>query len=287
MADLPPAEPVVPHESQLAAPRGEHWSESRRYEGPSAALRLHEELLDFAHAFRPTRAEKAARRGLVSRVRAVVVSVFPDAQVKCFGSFDTGLYLPESDIDLVCLGTGVSSQKQKGRALHKLGDALRRAPWAVTQMEVVDKARVPIVKFVDGESGVAVDICLEETTGLQSSALARKAAAKFPQYAPLVLFLKRWLNTRGLHDTYHGGVGSYLLQLMVIASLQHPPLDQRKPDLKGNLGAALVHFFELYGLRLNYEAVGITVAEGGAFFAKREHGWVNADRPGLICVLNP
>ena len=284
--EAPAAEPAEPTR-RPAAQRAELWSTARRYDGPSALLRLHEELLDFAHAFKPTRAETTARSDLVSRVRDVVSSVWPAAEIRCFGSYDTGLWLPESDIDLVCLNTGVpSSQKLKGRALHRLGEALRRAPWRATQLEVVDKARVPIVKFVDGATGVAVDICLEELTGLQSSALARKALAKFPQYGPLVLVLKRWLNARGLHDTYHGGVGSYLLQLLVIASLQHPPAE-RKPSLRGNLGSCVLHFLELFGLRLNYEAVGISVADGGAFFSKAERRVGNTDRPGLICVLNP
>ena len=282
----PAAEPAEPTR-RPAAQRAELWSTARHYDGPSALLRLHEELIDFAHAFKPTRAETMARSDLVSRVRDVVSSVWPAAEIRCFGSYDTGLWLPESDIDLVCLNTGVpSSQKLKGRALHRLGEALRRAPWRAMQLEVVDKARVPIVKFVDSVTGVAVDICLEELTGLQSSALARKALAKFPQYGPLVLVLKRWLNARGLHDTYHGGVGSFLLQLLVIASLQHPP-SERKPSLRGNLGSCVLHFLELFGLRLNYEAVGISVADGGAFFSKAERRVGNTDRPGLICVLNP
>ena len=55
---------------------------------------------------------------------------------------------------------------------------------------------MPIVKFVDGVSGVAVDICLEETSGLESSNLARKATRTFPAYRPLVLLLKRLLSAR-------------------------------------------------------------------------------------------
>ena len=159
--------------------RAEHWCPTRKYNGPSWLLRLHEELLDFASAFRPTCAERATRQQLVSRVKDLLHTIWPDAEVRAFGSFDTGLYLPESDIDLVCLGTGATNQKQKGRALYRISEMLRRAAWRAAKVEVVDKARVPIIKFVDVESGVAVDICLEETTGLQSSQLARKAAEKY------------------------------------------------------------------------------------------------------------
>ena len=193
--DLPALPPRPPPSTAAARPRSEHWCPSRRYDDSSPLLRLHEEVLDFARAFRPTRAEAAMRRDLVRRVKAVVATVWPAATVRIFGSYDTDLYLPESDIDLVCIGTGVgASARARGKELHRLGAALGRVPWRAAQLEVVDKARVPIVKFVDSVSGVAVDICLEETSGLQSSNLARKATRTFPAYRPLVLLLKRWLD---------------------------------------------------------------------------------------------
>ena len=275
------------------------WGPSRRYAGASAALTLHEELLDFSHAFRPTLAERSARSDLLRRMVAVVQTIWPRARVEAFGSYQTGLYLPESDIDLVCTGTGVpAAQKLRGAALHRIAAAVRSADWPVSEMEVVDKAKVPIVKFVDGESGVSVDVCLEETSGLLSSELATRAARQFPAFGALTLFLKRFLNTRGLHDTFTGGVGSYLLQLLIIASLQHPPPDPypSRPAAppRGNLASALLHFLEVFGLRLNYATVGVSVRDGGRFYPKRskakQFGWDRRDHDReneLISVENP
>ena len=266
------------------------WQPTRRYSGNLAPLLLHEELLDFWHAFRPTRAELAARRDLIKRLEAVVSTVWPEASVRAFGSYDTGLFLPESDIDIVCLDTGVHT-KQRGTALHKLARALRRAEWPISEMEVVDKARVPIIKFVDGQSGIPVDICLEERSGLSSSDLTRKAARQFPAFSTLVLFLKRFLNARGLHDTFTGGIGSFLLTLMVIAALQHPPSEETQKHkgatkTRGNLGIELLHFFEVFGLRLNYEAVGISLADGGKFFRKPRARLENG-KAHHLCIENP
>jgi len=173
-SSLPPA----------AAPRRapSHWCASRRYQGDDALLHLHEDLLDFWHAFRPTRAEQAARNALVKRVRKVVADSLHGADVKVFGSFSTGLYLPESDIDLVCVNTGLegASKKQRARALHSLAGGLRGASWRVSELEVVDTAKVPIVKFVDALTGIAVDVCIETKDGLVSSSLSKKAAQQFP-----------------------------------------------------------------------------------------------------------
>ena len=68
---------------------------------------------------------------------------------------------------------------------------------------------MPIVKYVDGPSGLSVDLCLEQQDGIRSSALATKAARQFPPFRPLVLLLKRYLSSRGLNDTFTGGVGSF------------------------------------------------------------------------------
>ena len=50
----------------------------------------------------------------------------------------------------------------------------------------------------------------------------------FPAFRYIVFVLKRWLRLRGLHDTFRGGVGSFLLQLLVVSNLQHPPARRRR-----------------------------------------------------------
>ena len=105
--------------------------------------------------------------------------------------------------------------------------------------------------------------------------------------------LKRWLRLRGLHDTFRGGVGSFLLQLLVVSNLQHPPAaaaarpanDTRA--VRGNLGVLLLHFFEVFGLHFNYRKVGISLTDGGSFYVKERRGWGRDDEPGSLSVENP
>ena len=49
----------------------------------------------------------------------------------------------------------------------------------------------------------------------------------------------------------------------------------------------LLHFFEMYGYRLNYNEVGVRVSRDGGFFRKRSRGWVVKDRPYLLSVESP
>mgnify|MGYP003927749963 CR=1 FL=1 len=90
---------------------------------------------------------------------------------------------------------------------------------------------------------------------------------------PLLLVLKQFLYNRDLHETYTGGWGSYLLTMTIISHLQHHPGQGPgfdKPET--NLGALLVDYLHLYGLRFNMERIGISVRDGGAYFRKARQG---------------
>jgi len=277
-------EPLPEEDEDDAAVLG--WTPERVYAGDSALLSLHEDIIDFWRAFQPTPKEAAARTDLLERLRELATSVWPEAEVTPFGSYSTGLFLPSSDVDVVVLGIGLESKAKRVAGLHRLADQMDLSRWRVENLEVIDKAKVPIVKFFDMQSRIDVDICIEVRDGITSSRLAKKAAEQFPAFKYMVLVLKQWLLLRGLGETYTGGIGSFLLQLLVISSLQHPPAGG-PAELRGNLGAMLLHFFEVYGLRFNYAKSGISIAQRGRFFTKRSRGWLDEQNPTRLCVENP
>ena len=205
-----------------------------------------------------------------------------------FGSYQTGLYLPESDIDLTCLDTGIrSGGKQRTLALQQLGRALRRAPGRSSTSRWWPRrgAHRQVHRRRDRDRRRHLR---RRALGLRLLSARTQGDGLVPAYKVLVVFLKRLLNTRGLHDTFTGGVGSYLLQLMVIASLQHPPDEHICPvGLRGNLGSQLLHFLELYGVRLNYEKTTIVVREGGRFVSKRSRRFLRPEQPGLLSIESP
>ena len=98
---------------------------------------------------------------------------------------------------------------------------------------------------------------------------------------------------RRLNDTYTGGIGSFLLTLMIVSFLQNKQkLDQLTLDhhqqhqqqqqgaplastssscgVSWNLGALLLEFFQLYGGSFNYYTTAISVANGGRYLRKRK-----------------
>ncbi|CAE7897177.1 Trf4-1, partial [Symbiodinium sp. KB8] len=264
----------------------------------SSLLRLHEEVLEFVSMMRPTAAEEEAANVTLLRVVSVVKHGWPDAEITLFGSRASGMALPEADWD-ICLNGDL---RQSGHA---------------REVEVIAKARVPIVKYCDAQSGIWVDISFNQDTGADSTRFIQEAASEWPQLRPMMLVLKYYLKQRGLAETYRGGIGSFLLSVMCIRALQvlrdqmaqsmqaqaaasrpkgslpswHKALKKGKtaPLISSlNIGAALMAFFELYGVKLNYVEVAISVRGAGAFFRKRASRLFNkSTRLDGLCVESP
>eukprot|EP00850_Spirogloea_muscicola_P003014 SM000012S25276 [mRNA] locus=s12:8031:13418:- [translate_table: standard] len=255
----------------------------------SPYLRLHQEILDFCRFVAPTKEEVESREAAVRRVTAVIKSIWPKCQVKMFGSFATNLYLPTSDCDMVVLNAKCSSPQQ---GLRALSNALMRQSMA-KRMQVIAKARVPIIKFVEKESQIHFDVSFDVANGPDAASFIKEALADMPPLKPLSLVIKIFLQQRELNEVYSGGLGSYALLVMLMGHLQlHPSrrssdgLGSARP-LENNLGMLLVDFFELYGRNLNYRDVGVSCATGGSFFSKHLRELADDNRPYLLSVEDP
>ncbi|KAK6229442.1 PAP/25A-associated - like 2 [Theobroma cacao] len=273
-----PKTPGVVDEPRL---ENEWWFRGNsRFKSPM--LQLHKEIVDFCDFLSPTPEEQAARDAAVDSVFDVIKYIWPACGPEVFGSFRTGLYLPTSDIDVVILGSGI---KNPQTGLHALSRALSQKGIA-KKMQVIAKARVPIVKFVEKKSGVAFDISFDVDNGPKAADFIKEAVLKWPQLRPLCLILKVFLQQRDLNEVYSGGIGSYALLAMLMAMLQS--LHESQAYQEHNLGILLVHFFDFYGRKLNTADVGVSCnGRGGTFFLKSSRGFSNKGRPFLISIEDP
>ncbi|KAJ8424987.1 hypothetical protein Cgig2_027996 [Carnegiea gigantea] len=126
------------------------------------------------------------------------------------------------------------------------------------KIQVIGKARVPIIKFVEMETNVAFDISFDVENG--------------PKAAEYI-------------KVYSGGIGSYALLAMLIAMLRSVNELQRFPEQ--NVGILLVKFFEFYAHKLNTWDVGISCCGRGTFFLKSSKGFQIKGRPFLISIEDP
>ena len=125
-------------------------------------------------------------------------------------------------------------------------------------IEVI-RARTPIVTFEHARSGVAVDVSIAtEDAQDGSSALVGTLSAEFPQLAPLALVLKVLLMQNGLHEVYHGGLGSFRVYMLLAAWLQAAV----RPH---DLGECLVGFLTTHAQGMPAELLvrGLGVEFGG------------------------
>ncbi|RDX92065.1 Non-canonical poly(A) RNA polymerase PAPD5, partial [Mucuna pruriens] len=247
----------------------------------SPMLQLHKEIVDFCEFLSPTAEEKAARDTAIESVFEVIKHIWPHCQVEVFGSFRTGLYLPTSDIDVVILKSGLPSPQI---GLNAISKALSQRSMA-KKIQVIGKARVPIIKFVEKRSGLAFDISFDLDNGPKAAEYIQEAVVKWPPLRPLCLILKVFLQQRELNEVYSGGIGSYALLAMLIAMLRNLRLSQASAE--HNLGVLLVHFFDFYGRKLNTSDVGVSCNGASTFFKKSSKGFSNKARPGLIGIEDP
>ncbi|XP_047962573.1 terminal nucleotidyltransferase 4B-like isoform X1 [Salvia hispanica] len=283
---------ATPPPSRDAAP-----SPDRKFEGSwfhsnsrfrSPMLRLHKEILDFCDFLSPTAEEQESRNAAIKSVFDVINYIWPNAVAEVFGSFETGLYLPSSDIDVVILGSNVRTPQI---GLQALSRALSQRGIA-KKMQVIARARVPIIKFVEKKSGFAFDISFDVHNGPKAAEFIKDAVSKWPPLKPLCLILKVFLQQRELNEVYTGGIGSYALLSMLIAMLRVNILckytqrdNQTSPEC--NLGFLLVNFFDMYGCKLNTVDVGVSCNGKGTFFQKDIKGFSVEGRPSLIAIEDP
>jgi len=172
----------------------------------------------------------------------------------------------------------IASQKSP---LHRFADAIRRDyKDELSYLEVVEKTRIPLVKLTHAPTRISVDVSFNQPTGPPAAQLMKRYLEALPPLRPLTFVLKYFLAARELNEPYSGGVGSYMLQLMIVAFLQHRERDAKnfqRPSVY-NLGSLLLEFFELYGIELNFITTGISVRYDGFFFPKGA-----SDRRAVFC----
>lgn len=286
-------------------------------------IRLHNEIVDFCTLMQPKPQELQQREALVARFRTLVHSCFGGTcQVTVFGSQATGLLLPTSDIDIVVdlkeleveveikddnkQERGGFAQEQRDMENWNVNDsALSKSPlqrlaaaireqWfdELEYLEVIENTRVPLVKLTT-TAGLSIDVCFNQENGPKAAQLMKTYLQAMPPLRPLTFVLKYFLASRGLNEPYSGGIGSYLLQLMIVSFLQHRERDSYNNDRPSvyNLGCLLVEFLELYGMDMNYITTGISVRHDGFYFPKgamdRKDIYYNPARPFTLAMENP
>ncbi|KAH9852744.1 hypothetical protein C2E23DRAFT_756340 [Lenzites betulinus] len=251
----------------------------------NVAEMLHHEVEAFVTYISPTPVEDEIRSLVVTLVSRAVNRTYPDAQVLPFGSYETKLYLPLGDIDLVIYSDAMA-RMDKVSVLHSLANIVKRAG-ITDRVTIIAKAKVPIIKFVTTHGRFSVDISINQGNGVTAGKMVKQFLEELPALRSLVLIIKSFLSQRSMNEVFTGGLGSYSIVCLAISFLQmHPKVRRGEIDPSKNLGVLVMEFFELYGCYFNYQEVGISLRDGGSYFNKAQRGWMDYGQK-LLSIEDP
>lgn len=247
------------------------------------------EIKDFVNYISPSEAEIMTRNRVVNQLKQQIGQFWPATELHVFGSCATDLYLPGSDIDMVVVSeTGDYEHRSR---LYQLSSFLRNKKLA-KNIEVIAKAKVPIIKFVDPTSNIHIDISFERTNGIDAAKKIRRWLSSTPGLRELVLIVKQFLRSRKLNNVHVGGLGGYSTIILCYHFLKlHPRLSTKNMAVLDNLGSLLIEFFELYGRNFSYDNLIIAIdteTDLPKYLLKRKHPVLNTSRnPFSIIIQDP
>lgn len=272
------------------------WAKKSTYEPTMDGL--NEQIKHFVDWVAPTKEERIMREDVCKRIENVVTQIWPTATVETIGSTLTNLCVPTSDIDMVIFGINFAdsgSEKEeldgyppesvhpvRTECLYKLAKNLEKIAQK-NSIEVLETAKVPIVKFRDRKSGIEVDISFGVCSGKENAKVVLEYCERYPLVRPLTLIIKYYLKQKFLNNSWSGGIGSYTLVIMIISYLQ---LHGNKKE-ENTLADHLLEFFALYGTQFNYEESVISILNDGKYLNKVDKNWTNKKNPHLLSVEDP
>lgn len=233
-----------------------------------SARRLAKEIVAARMYFTPTRQEAAATRRAISDLTECILGL-PKTRLRCtitkvnlIGSRASGFAHAMSDIDLNLVtdcSEGEAFQrtyvKQLLKAVYTYWRYNTRAQTYrafAEPLECLTYARVPIVTGLHTAAGL--DFQLQSaSSGYGSLGFMKLAQAEYPTILPLFHVIKQMLNMRNLCEGAQGGLTSYPVFNMILASLKL----HATPPHPGHIGRQLIDFLEFWSTIDTYK-VAIT-----------------------------
>ncbi len=155
-------------------------------------VRLHNEILTLCEYIAPTRHELNQREKVLAEISEVIKAMWPTCSIHVFGSQMTKILTPTSDLDIAVLEVPEGEKFDIAEVLLELAEKFREST-LVSYCEAIVNAKVPIVKLDHTASGISVDICINNDSGLKTGKIVRKLVRDYPPLRPLTIVLKIFL----------------------------------------------------------------------------------------------
>ncbi|KAJ5067107.1 inactive non-canonical poly(a) RNA polymerase protein trf4-2-related [Anaeramoeba ignava] len=247
-------------------------------------MRLHAEIMDFFEEHRPNKSQDEKRKEACERIKRVIQKRWRECEVVVYGSYPSGTYLPDSDIDITIF---LESELPERELVYQLGNHLNQhaEKGRLKIIQTLPFARVPIIKLLDLKSLFQIDISFNVSTCHRSVTFTRYLINIYPPLLPLLLVTKRFLQVHSLNEPFHGGLSSFSLLLLIVSFLQfHVGYNQSPKTV--NLGSLLIDFFGVYAC-FNFRVYGISILNGGYYFYKPTSIFYSQSQPEIPVIVDP
>ena len=235
-------------------------------------------------------AKARSRESLTKHLKGLLFRRFgKNAVVEVFGSSVTNLSIGTGDLDL-CLSF---KNKTPRKVLRKISGLLHEE--GMEDIQLIPKARIPIVKFKDPRSGLDVDISLDNRLAIYNSMML-KSYAQEDRLRLLVQMVKYWASRRGINNAFEGSLSSYAWTLLTIqhAQMAQPPLAPNRQESgpsrplsfhgekydvgfddevfatnnTQSLASLLISFFDRFATRWDWDSMVVSIRNGKALSTK-------------------
>ncbi|OCL11532.1 hypothetical protein AOQ84DRAFT_335749 [Glonium stellatum] len=306
---------VLPILGTVVADSALPWVSPFDSQSLSGLERLSLELSAFHSYMMPTPDEQAARERVIRELRTLSSEILPDYQCEVFGSERTGLALAISDVDLRLhfspsqtdpdslpeMAPRHRFRKQMTGKLAQLNNGLQKSGRFI--LCYLRNARYPLISAQHQESGLDIQIVGSNDTSI-SRIYIKKYVEQYPGLRELFTTLKVMFDVRGLSDVFRGGLGSYSIFMMAVASLVHAPHVQSN-DLSQRLLTFLNFWstFDTYKFGLSIEPAEMFAKNSKLIATKAQLkileelnsmqrswsdiGQVDPAQPYLLCLQDP
>lgn len=191
--------------------------------------------------------ETKARERIHQHLKHNIEHKLAGSKLHAFGSTQSQTSLGVGDLDLCLVVNGPSPRK----ILNKIRNILTELE--MNEIEVIGRAKVPIIKFKEPETGLPIDISVNNELALYNTELIRSYADTHPMVRNAVLTVKFWASSRGINQAFMGTLSSYAWTLMALAAMQLDPKVQL-PNLQKNADKNIIRLDDEYDVGYNSES---------------------------------
>ena len=212
---------------------------------------LHIDLLDYTEY---VHYKNSKLKNTISKIKQLLKESVQNClgknyDVKVYGSRETGLCLPWSDIDLVIS----FKENEYNQPLNKLYLYLKNN-YNFIDIKYIEYTQIPLIKIITTNDyyNISLDISLElpEHHGAECVCFIKEKIKEYEILTPLTLAMKTIFQKAKINDPYTGGLSSYGIILLIINFIKMKQREGTDISLK-NLGKIFYELLYYYGTKYN------------------------------------